>query len=232
MAIHHLHNKIRGMYRGIVHRNNISSRRARSAIIQFCEKVGFVYFGSVDQHSDDHHIIRGLTTSANHQDEHYAVGTYEGYDVSLVNRMDTTEDSAGRLRTHSWLIFEINLKNSFDLPHIFMGMHDHRDSPYSKLFITHPAMQRVPIGTFEPYVQEFTTRYSLYSHASHFIEVERHFNSDVTKVIAAHFWPLSVEIDDGSMYIYADNQAVTTRLLDAMLKNGHWLAKQLDAQKV
>jgi hypothetical protein len=232
MAIHHFHNKIRGMYRGIVHRNNITSRRARSAIVHFSEKVGLVYFGSVDQHSDDHRIVRGLTASANHQDEHYAVGTYEDYDVSIVNRMDTTEDSTGRLRTHSWLILEINLKYGADLPHIFMGMHEHKDSPYSKLFITHPSMQRVPIGTFEPYAQEFTARYSLYAHASHFIQVERYFNANITKVIAAHFWPLSVEINEGSLYLYADNQPVTIRLLDAMLKNGLWLAKQLDAQNI
>lgn len=232
MAIHHLHNKIRGMYRGIAHRNNIKSRQARSAIMQFSEKVGLVYFGSVDQHSDDHHIIRGLTTSADHQDEHYSVGTYEGYDISIVNRMDTTEDSTGRLRSHSWLILEINLKHGADLPHIFMGMHEHKDSPYSKLFTTHPSMQRVPLGTFEQYSQEFIARYSLFAHASHFIQVERHFNADVTKVIAAHFWPLSVEVYEGSLYIYADNQPVTIRLLNAMLKNGTWLAKQLDSQMI
>lgn len=232
MAIHHLHNKLRGMYRGIVHRNNINSHRAHSAVVEFCEKVGLVYFGSVNQHSDDHHIIRGLTVSANHQDEHYAVGTYEGYDVSVVNRMDTSEDSSGHLRTHYWMILEINLHHGADLPHIFMGMHEHKDSPYAKLFVTHPAMQHVPLGTFEQYSQEFLARYSMFAHASHFIQTERLFNAEITKVIAAHFWPLSVEIHEGSLYIYADNQPVTIRLLEAMLKDGIWLAKRLDDQVV
>ena len=226
--IHRARNKIKGLYVNIVHRNNITSRKRKSAIKQFCEKVGLVYFGSVDQHHDDHHIVRGLTASANHQDEHYAVGTYDSYDISLVNRIDTAEDAAGKLHTHSWLIFEINLKQGSDIPHIFMGAHDHKNSPYSKLFSTHPAMQHVPLGTFEAYDQEFTSRYSLFAHASHFIQIERYFTASITNVIAAHFWPLSIEVCEGSLYVYTDNQLVTIRLLETMLKNGLWLARQLD----
>lgn len=226
--IHRIRNKIKGISRKIVHRNNMASRKRRSAIKNFCEKVGLLYFGSVDQHHDDHHIIRGLTASADHQDEHYAVGTCDGYDVRMVNRVDVAEDVAGRLHTHSWLIFEIDLKQKSDIPHVFMGAHDHKNSPYSKLFTTHTSMQPVPLGTFMPYSQDFTSRYSLFALASHFIQVERYFTADVTKVIAAHFWPLSVEVYEGALYIYADNQLVSIRLLETMLKNGLWLAKQLD----
>jgi len=226
--IHHLHNKVKGVYRKVISRNNIANRKRRIAIKNFCEKVGLIYFGSVDQHHDDHHIVRGLTASAQHQDEHYAVGTCDGYDVRMVNRVDVTEDAAGLLRTHAWLIFEIDLKQRSDIPHIFMGAHDHKNSAYSKLFTTHASMQAVPLGTFKPYSVDFISRYSLFALPSHFIQTERYFTADVTKVIAAHFWPLSVEVYEGSLYIYADNQLVTIRLLDTMLKNGLWLAKHLD----
>ncbi len=230
--LHRIHNKVKKAYKNVASRNNLTGRKRRSAIVHFCEKVGLVYFGAVDQHHDDHHIIRGLTASTSHLDEHYAVGTYEDYDVSLVHRIDATEDAAGKLHSHSWVIFELKLKHSVDLPHIFMGAHEHKNSPYSKLFSTHTAMQRVPLGTFERYDQEFTSRYSLFARALYFIQVERYFTASITKVIAAHFWPLSVEVCDGSVYIYADNQQVTVRLLDTMLKNGAWLAKQLDEQSV
>ncbi len=230
--IRHIHNKVRKVYQNIASRNNITGRKRKSAIIHFSEKVGLVYFGTVDQHHDDHHIVRGLTASTSHLDEHYAVGTFEDYDVSLVHRIDTTEDTAGKLRTHAWVIFEIKLKHNVDIPHIFMGAHEHKNSPYAKLFSTHTAMQRVPLGTFERYDQEFTSRYSLFARALYFIQVERYFTAAITKVIAAHFWPLSVEVCDGLLYIYADNQPITIRLLETMLKNGLWLAKQLDEQLV
>jgi hypothetical protein len=188
-----------------------------------------IHFGTVDQHHDYHHIIRGLTASTEHIDEDYAVGTYQDYDCSLAYRTDAFEDNTGKLLTHSWMILEIKLKrSSVDIPHIFMGAHDHSNSPYSKLFMTHSSIQKVPLGTFEQYDPEFMNRYGLFTRPAYFIEVERYFNAAVTKVISAHFWPQSIEVHQGSVFVYADNQQVTIRLLETMMKNGVWLAEELD----
>lgn len=204
----------------------------RRAIVRFTEKVGFVYFGSVNQHHDDHHIIRGLTVSSSHHDDHYSVGSFEGYDVSLVDRSDTVESIAGGFKTINWLIFEIDLHNSADLPHIFLHAQTRHKSVYDKLFTAFPALQPVPLGTFEPHSREFTKRYSLYAAPTNFIEVERYFSADITRLIAAHFWPLTVEVFESALYVYADNQTISSHLLETMLKNGLWLAAQLDARVI
>ena len=222
--------KLSHSLKDIALRNNVASRLRKRAIIRFTEKVGFVYFGSVDQHHDDHHIVRGLTVSSSHRDNHYSVGSFDGYDVSLVDRLDTIESLSGDLKTHNWLIFEIDLHRSADVPHIFLGAHTHKNSSYAKLFTAFPALQPVPLGTFEKYSEEFTKRYSLFASLSHFIEVERYFTTEITRTIAAHFWPLAIEVSEGVLYVYADNQTITTHLLETMLKNGLWLADQIDSQ--
>lgn len=227
-----MHPKLRKLshtIKDIVLRNSVASRLRRRVIVYFCEKVGFVYFGSVDQHHDDHHVVRGLTVSSSHKDYNYSVGSFDSYDVSLVDRFDALQTTNGRWKTHSWLIFEIDLHHGADLPHIFMGAHSQAHSAYARLFTAFPALQSVPLGTFEPHSDEFTRRYHLYAAPAHFLEVERQFSADMTRTIAAHFWPLSVEIRGGSLYIYADNQTLTVHLLETMLKNGLWLARRLDS---
>jgi hypothetical protein len=55
--------------------------RARGVVLRrFSKKLGFVYFGNVDQHDDEHEVIRGLTVSTTHKDAHYAVGSFDDYD--------------------------------------------------------------------------------------------------------------------------------------------------------
>lgn len=215
--------------RHVIARNSIVNHKRGRAIMKFANKVGFVYFGSVDQHDDDHHIVRGLTVSSTHQDSHYSVGSFDGYDVSIVDRLDTIDNPSGVHQTHTWLIVEVDLHNAVDIPHVFMGAHSHTDSAYSKLFTAFPALQAVPLGTFGQYPDEFTKRYSIYTSPTQFIEVERYFTPDLAQTLAVHFWPLSLEILEGSLYVYADNQVVSSHLLDTMLKNALWLATQLDS---
>lgn len=221
-------NKIIRLAKGITLRNSLVSRRRKQAIARFTNKFGFVYFGHVDQHDDEHHIIRGLTVSSSHQDEHYSVGSFEGYDVSLVDRYDILAVPGRPLQSHRWLIVEIDLHNGKDIPRIFLGGHDHGNSPYTKLFTSVPTLQPVPLGTFGVHSKEFTNRYSLFATATQFIEVERLFTAEVTRTIAAHFWPLAVEVYEGALYIYSDSKTLSVGLLETMLKNGLWLATKLD----
>jgi hypothetical protein len=229
MLRHKIH-KLSHSIKDIALRNGVASRLRRRIIVYFCEKVGFVYFGRVDQHHDDHHIVRGLTVSSSHQDYNYSVGSFDGYDISLVDRLDTHQTASGQYKTHNWLIFEIDLHNSADVPHVFLGAHDQTNTAYTRLFTAFPALQPVPLGTFEKHSDEFTRRYHLFASPSHFMDVERNFTADMTRTIAAHFWPLTVEVCEGALYIYADNQTLTVHLLETMLKNGLWLARQLDTQ--
>ncbi|CAN5422236.1 hypothetical protein BH10PAT4_BH10PAT4_0560 [soil metagenome] len=209
-------------------RNNLTTRQRKTAVLKFVKSFSFVYFGHVDQHDDEHHIIRGLTVSSSHQDDHYSVGSYDGYDVSLVDRYDITIRPGEKIRTHQWIIIEIDLRNGKDIPHIFLGSLNRTNSSYAKLFTSVTSLQAVPLGTFAPHSEEFTSRYSLFAAPTQFIEVERLFTSEVTRTISAHFWPLSAEVFEGSLYIYSDTQNISAGLLETMLKNGAWLANKLD----
>lgn len=208
-------------------RNSVANMKRGRVIMKFAEKLGFVYFGSVDQHHDDHHIIRGLTVSASHEDAHYSVGSFDGYDVSIVDRIDTVKNAAGNSRTHTWLIVEIDLHNN-DIPHLFVGAHDHSDTAYAKLFTAFPALTKIPLGTFEEYPEEFTKRYSMFGMGSQFLTLEKYLNAETTRTVAAHFWPLSFEIFEGALYVYSDSNTLSSHLLDTMIKNALWLAEQLD----
>jgi hypothetical protein len=221
-------NHIVRIAKSVALRNSLLSRRRKQAIVKFTNRFGFVYFGHVDQHDDEHHVIRGLTVSSSHQDEHYSVGSFEGYDVSLVDRYDIVSAPGQKLKTHQWLIIEIDLHSGNNTPHIFLGGHNHLDSSYAKLFTAVPSLQPVPLGTFGAHSQEFTNRYSLFATATQFIEVERLFTAEVTRTIAAHFWPLAVEVFEGALYVYSDSKSLSVGLLETMLKNGLWLATKLD----
>lgn len=220
-------NKVMALLRDIVRRNSVTSFRIKKAVKSFCEKTGLVYFGYVDQHHDDHAIIRGLTASSAHIDEHYSVGSIDGYDLSLVYRTDSIDNAKGELVTHSWLIVEIDLRSK-DLPHVFIGDHDHTNSAYMKLFTTHTTLQKVPFDASHAGGDEFARRYSIYSQAAHFIDVKQIFNPDVTRILAAHFWPLSIELHEDTLYIYSDKSNISVGLLEAMTKNGLWLADRID----
>lgn len=209
-------------------RNSALSYKRRRAIIRFASKFSLVYFGHVDQRDDHHHIIRGLTVSSSHQDENYTVGSLNGYDISLVDRYDIVDLPGRPLVAHRWLILEIDLHHGKDIPHVFLGAHNHNDSSYAKLFTSVPQLQRIPLGTFETHSDEFTARYSLFASASQFVEAERFFTAQVTRMIAAHFWPLAAEVIGGALYVYSDSTNISSQLLETMLKNGLWLAEQLD----
>jgi len=199
-------------------------------MLEFSNKMGFVYFGSVNQHSDDHRVVRGFTVSLSHRDNHYCVGSVGGYDTTIVNRSDVLRQIDGSKTMHDWLVMAFDLHTKQDIPHFFLGSHNHDPKPYINLFTIFHTMKEVNLGTFEGYSPEFTSRFSLYTQPSASIQIERLFPADVARVLGAHFWPLSAEQHDGVLYIYSDEQRVSSNLLDTMLEDGLWLAAHLDRQ--
>lgn len=210
--------------------NRPNLRIDRRVITKFGQKMGFVYFGSVNQHQDDHHIVRGFTVSSTHHDNHYSVGSVDGYDVTLVDRSDVIRNDKGIKSTCHWLIIEIDLHTQQDIPHLFLGARNHDPRPYQTLFTTFPSLKEVDMGTFEAYGPEFTSRYSLFAKPTQAVEAERLLPASTARVVGAHFWPFSAEVHERTVYMYADNERVTASMLDALLENGIWLAKHLDMQ--
>jgi hypothetical protein len=196
--------------------------------LQFAEKAGMVYFGYVDQRNDDHRLVRGLTVSARHRDDHYCIGTFEDYDVTLVERVDTIHFPGKPAKNHDWIIMTFDLHTNVDVPHIFLGLHTHSDTFYAHLFTKFSQLSRAPLGTFGVYDKNFTNKYALYTEPAQSITAERLFDQEITKTIADHFGSLTVEVVDGCLYVYAEHQRPTQALLEKMLKYGSWLAQSID----
>jgi len=204
-------------------------RANKRAIMAFAESVGFVYFGFVDQKSDEYQLIRGLTLSPRHHDRHYCIGSAFNYDVALVQRTDTLQaprHTSGQ--SHTWLIMQFDLHTTRDLPHVFLGLHTHSEAFYETLFAKFRTLQRAPLGTFGMYDQAFTDRYGVYTTPTESLTVERLLDPEVTKVIAERFGTLTIEISEGSLYLYSEHVHITKSLLEIMLQNGVWLAKHID----
>jgi hypothetical protein len=209
----------------IVGRSSIQAINERRIVTAFAEKLGLVYFGRVDQYTDDHHSVRGFTASPHHEDNHYSVGSFDGYDVSYVQRSEQLD--SGDIR--KWSIVEVDLHHDTGIPHLVVTAKGHADGAYDALFAASSHLLPIPMGTVNQYDQEFVSRYTTYTQASHFIRAEHLIDSDVSRTIAAHFWPLSVEIRDQMLIVYSVHQRMSLHLLETMLKNALWLAHHIDS---
>jgi len=226
---HKIKNSIKRIKNSVFH-NLVNNRDRKRVISKFTDKVGLLYFGSVDQHLDDHRVIRGFTISSSHKDSNYCVGSVNGYDIAIVDRSDAVVKPDGSVSIYNWLIMAFDLHTKQDVPHLFLHAHNKGDKPYESLFGTFPTLKEIDLGTFESYGVDFTSRFSINAKPSDSIQVERLFPADITRVIGAHFWPLSAEQHEGVLYIYSDGMRITPSLMDTMLENGLWLAGHLDKQ--
>jgi len=208
----------------------IQSRLHKRVFMQFAEKMGMVYFGYVDQRHDEHRLVRGLTVSAQHRDNHYCIGSFEGYDMTLVERTDTIHFPGKPAKNHNWIVMVFDLHTAIDLPHIFVGLHTHSETFYAHLFTKFAQLTRVPLGTFGAHSSHFVNKYAVYTSPSQLVEAEQLLTPAVTKVIAESFGSLTIEISEGCLYVYAEHQRPTVQLLEKMLRCGSWLARVLDAE--
>jgi hypothetical protein len=208
----------------------IQSRLHRSIFKHFADMIGLVYFGYVDQRNDDHKLVRGFTVSAKHRDNHYCIGSFEGYDVTLVERSDTVRHPERGSRSHQWTILAVDLRTSVDLPHVFIGLRTQSESFYAHLFTKFSKLSLTPLGIIAPHDPQFVNRYAVYTEPTQTVAVEYIFTPAITKVIADRFGSLTIELSEGCLYVYAEHQRPTTAHLERMLQYGIWLAKSIDSQ--
>jgi hypothetical protein len=207
--------------------------RLRGKVIRkFASRVGMVYFGTVDQHVDDHEVIRGLTVSTTHRDAHYAVGSYDGYDIGIVDRFDVAYNAHHKAIEHSWFIFQINLQD-VSLPHIFFKPLGHSPAAYNKFFTAFNTLHVINDVFNDTHSQEFHSRYEVYGLATHVLELEQTFIPIVTQTIAARFWPHAIEIFEGKLYVYITEhrRPELEAVLGATLQSATWLASVLDKKQ-
>lgn len=200
-----------------------STQATKRVVNNFAEEYGLVYFGYVSQRSDDHHIVRGLTVSNQHIDDHYCIGTYEGYDVVFVERRDHIHG-----RDHVWHIMEFDLTSGSDIPHSFIGSGTHGKGFHELLSAKYPALLPHNFGLTGQYPANFTGSFVAYSSPAHALDLELLITPTEAAVIGSHFKGLVIELTEQALYIYSEKSHVNPDLLVAMIKNGVWLAQSID----
>lgn len=188
-------------------------------------KYGLVYFGRVDHTEDGVAIVRGHTVSPSQIDNHYAVGTIQGYDVTFVQRnslalmLDKTE------RRCHWLIVSIKLKAPSTVPHLYVG-----PSVGDSMFqASYTQLKPIHVGNTTEYPRKFADNFSVYARPSDVLNIEWLLPPSSCTVIGDYFSAMPFEIEDNTLYIYNENQHPTGEVIDRMLENGVWLAKTIDS---
>jgi hypothetical protein len=206
----------------------VQSRLNKRVFQQFAAKLGLVYFGYVDQRNDEHSLVRGVTVSTKHRDNHYCIGSFDGYDVTVVERTDTLRFPGKESKTHNWTILTLDLHHSRDVPHVFMGLTTRHDTFHAHLLTKLSHFAKIHVGVLGQYDAAFTKHYELYAKPEQALTVERLFTPAIAKAIATSFGNLTLEIDNGTLYMYAEGQRPTTALLEKMLQCGVWMARIAD----
>lgn len=208
----------------------LQARLHKRIFTQFAEKAGMVYFGYVDQRDDEHKLVRGFTVSAQHRDNNYCIGSYKGYDITLVERTDTLHFPGKAPRSQEWIIMAFDLHSNVDLPHVFIGLHTHSDTFYANLFTKFSKLMKTPMGSFNNgYSSKFVDRYAIYTEPAQALIAQQVITPTVAETMADHFGTLTVEIAEGCVYVYAWHQRPTQAMLTKMLNNGLWLTAAVDA---
>lgn len=205
-------------------RHIVKSRMTARLIQNFSEKLGFVYFGYVNQNDDEHRLVRGHTVSTTHLDNHYCIGSLRGYDAVMVLRNDViTKRNREQWRCH-WLICTVDLHTKLSLPHMYVG-HRNRDDAFSASF---ESLRPLDLGMYAAYPHSFLSDYTVYGKATDGIMIEQTVTPDMANVIAQHFRGASIEIEDNTIYVYIESQHPDEVLLEKMLSNALWLAETID----
>lgn len=202
----------------------LKMRRAGKVIQDFADKAGLVYFGFVDQRSDEHRLIRGHTVSETHQDHHYSIGTIRGYDIMLTLRNDVVRMPDTSDKRCRWLIVAISLHTKVDVPNCYIG-HSSRELVYTA---AHRQLRPIALRGAEQYPNEFTHFYTIHGTASNALLIQDMITPQSAGVIASHFGGASIEIEDNTVIVYVTTERPTEAMIESAVSSGLWLAELID----
>lgn len=215
------------------HTAKISPSRQRGSIIRsFAKTMGFVYFGHINQHEDDIDTIRGFTTSLTHQDKHYAVGTYKGYNIRIVDRYDAVKNHIKRKpKKLNWLIIEIELE-THGIPHIAIVPTGAPSGNYAHLYTVNPNLAPLNSILTSNHSSKYYGHYQILAATTHSRRIDEMLPSPVIVEMGAKLWPHGIEIARHKLTIYITEHRLSKTMLESALSSSLWLAEVIDNSKV
>jgi hypothetical protein len=207
----------------------IGDLATKRVIKQFATKYHLVYFGGVDAREDEHQLVRGVTVSTSHMDNHYTVGTLQGRDIILVQRRNTLTFPGKPDGQYKWLIMQFDLERT-NLPHIFIDAHHHDELFYANLFLALPQFQDIS-AQFANHDAAFRKHCKVFGFPHEYEAATLLLHPEVTKALA-QFNQFDYEIVEDRLYVYASSGVATMTVMQDMLRVGLWLADVLDGKKI
>lgn len=193
-----------------------------------CRQHGLVYFGHVNKYDDEHQLVRGVTFSHNHQDDHYLVGTVHGYDVIMLERTDVIKFPGRPTEKYRWVIAQFDLDERLNLAQTFIDAKHHEAGFYSTLFAKFTRLSPAEHVFDDDYDRLFTDRFHAYTPPDAIDNLPRLLTPDVAAVMAHHFAHFDVEWHQDRLLIYSTGRTVTKNLLEMMIREGIWLAAEIE----
>lgn len=203
----------------------------RRAFQKFADRYDLVYFGSVSQHSDDHQLVRGITLSSGHRDNYYSVGSIRGRDIIALQRTDTVTFPGKESATYRWLILQLDLRSSRQLPQVFVNGSHYADAFYANAFLKQPQLHNfAEIFTGSSYDPQFARQFRIFSPRSAGSEqlLLETITSDVAAATVRYLLQHDFELTQNELIIYGRSLAVRLSTLEHLLKAGLWLAEQFE----
>jgi len=205
----------------------LTSIGSKQVFKHICDKYALVYFGSVNQHRDEHVMVRGVTLSTSHRDKHYSVGNIQGHDVILLERTDTVFFPTKKREDYTWFILQVDLRN-VDMPHTFMDSGHHDEAFYDNLFAKFARLSHVDRGVFEEYDPAFIRQFRVYAPPDGADSLPTFLSRDVAAELARRFGHFDFEWYQDHLLIYSTGRPATVNLLERMIKAGVWLADEFN----
>lgn len=202
-------------------------RQTKAAFKDACERYDLIYFGGVDQKTDEHEMVRGITLSPTHRDQHYCVGSIQGWDVILLERTDTITYPGKTSHSYRWNMLQVDLKTA-DLPHLLLDAKRHHEAFYAQVFTKFHRLTAAEQRIFAAHDPLFTTKYTVYSPLDALEQLEQLLPLDTTSVIGHHFSQFDFECFQDRLIVYAPDAPASRQLFDAMIRAGLWLANELE----
>lgn len=199
----------------------------KKLIKQFAAKHHMVYFGHVDPQGDDYELVRGLTLSRTHSDNHYTVGAYHSRDVILVERRNTFSFPNKPTVAYRWLIAQIDLKQG-GLPHFFIDCNHHEATFYANALMSRQGLR--DLSSYFGLGGTFSQKARLFADPSQYVGIGALITPEIAETIAQHFSHFDYECFDDRLLVYSSNPLPTPALLEEMLRIGVWLAEAFERQ--
>lgn len=208
------------------HIRNVSRSRQRGVVIRkVAKQLGLVYFGSVHP-DDEHEVVRGITVSISHKDSHYAVGSFDGYDVTIVDRDDTVKHAHATAHRR-WAIIQVALKQTPNISDVIILPHDSAHH-YTHAFAGLRHLQPIEALVSSPYSAEFLRRYTVMAPTHQALDVNQVLTPALADLVAFKFWPHAIELKENKVLVTITEDRLNETVLRVAVESALWLADSLD----